>query len=118
MLASQRRGNHLAKLEIGVVSAEFAVAQEIEPESMSEVAEAGFRSIINSASPANGRLQKMASVAGLEYADFPLRSSSIDAGDVQRFRTLVTALPKPILSCCARAKLSRELYRLAMEEPE
>lgn len=118
MPASQRRGNHLAKLEIGVVSAEFAVAQEIEPESMNQVAEAGFRSVINSASLANGRLQEMASVAGLQYADFPLRSSCIAAGDVRRFRTLVTALPKPILSCCPTARLSRELYRLAMEQAE
>jgi uncharacterized protein (TIGR01244 family) len=112
------RGNHLAKLEIGVVSAEFAIAQKIEPESMSQVAEAGFRSVINSASLSNERLQKMASVAGLQYADFPLRSSRIDAGDVRRFRTLVTALQKPILSCCSTARLSRELYRLAMEQAE
>lgn len=103
----------MARLEIGVVSAEFAVAEEIEPGSMSQVAEAGFRSVINSAPVSSQTLEQMASVAGLRYADFPLRPSGIEAADVERFRTLLTALPKPILSLCGTGRLSRELYRRA-----
>ena len=106
----------MSRLEIGVVSAEFAVAEEIEPGSMSQVAEAGFRSVINSAPVSSQSLEQMASAAGLRYADFPLRSSSIDNGDVERFRILLTALPKPILSLCGAGRLSRELYLRATEQ--
>jgi uncharacterized protein (TIGR01244 family) len=112
------RGNQLARLEIGVVSEEFAVTEQIEPGSISEVAAAGFRSVINSAPLSSESLEKLASVAGLRYADFPLRSSGIDAGDVERFRTLLTALPKPILSLCRTGRLSRELYRRATQRPD
>ena len=112
------RGNQLARLEIGVVSAEFAVAEEIEPGSINQIAEAGFRSVINSAPLLSEGLQKMASVAGLRYAEFPMRSSGIGARDVERFRTLLKTLPKPILSLCGAGRLSRELYRLAMEQSE
>jgi sulfide:quinone oxidoreductase len=108
----------VARLEIGVVSAEFAVAERIEPDSMGEIAEAGFRSVITSAPVPSEGLQQMASVAGLRYAEFALRSSGIDAADVERFRRLLTALPKPILSYCGTGELSRELYRLAVRQPD
>jgi uncharacterized protein (TIGR01244 family) len=114
----------LTKLEIKVLSADFAVSGQIDPASLAQIAESGFRSIINNrpdgeggvAQPSAEDFRQMASTAGLQYAYLPVDYSGIDASAVERFRMLLQSLPKPILSFCATGRRSSELYRLATTE--
>ena len=122
LLADHVRGDRLSKLEIKVLSADFAVSGPIDPASLAQIAESGFRSVIDNRPDGEGGMsqpsaedfRQMACTAGLQYAHLPVEYSGIDASAVDRLRILLQSLPKPILSFCATGKRSGELYRLAI----
>lgn len=90
---------------------------------MSQVAKAGFRSVINNRPDAEGgpqqppseALQGAAAAAGIEYAHLPVTPNAIRGEDVERFAELVHRLPKPIVAFCRTGSRARALYEAARD---
>jgi uncharacterized protein (TIGR01244 family) len=108
-------------MEMRVLGAQFAVTGQLHPASLVRVFESGFKSIINNRPDGEGgatqpnslALAGGASAVGLEYAYLPLDRAVILPPEIERFRALLCALPKPILAFCATGRRSAQLYKLA-----
>ncbi|MGZ9044622.1 MAG: TIGR01244 family sulfur transferase [Telluria sp.] len=98
-----------------------AVAGQLEPAAMAEVAAAGFRSIVNnrpdfeggSTQPTSASIEAAARAAGLAYAWQPVSPSVQTPEDIARFAALLESLPKPILAFCRTGTRSGKLVRAA-----
>lgn len=108
-------------MQIKVISADFAVAGQLDAAALAGLAESGFKSVINNRPDGEGgrqqpsarELEQSARAAGLEYAHLPVTMTSIAPADIAGFRALLASLPKPILAFCASGKRSALLYEAA-----
>ena len=106
--------------EITVVDADYSFAPQIEPESMREIAAAGYRSVLNArpdgeggeTQPTSAALGAAAAAQKLDYAYLPVVPSEINDDTVRQFADLVAQLPKPILGFCLSGKRAARLYQL------
>ncbi len=96
-------------------------AGQISPEQVSQVAEKGFKSIINnrpdfeggSEQPSSAQIEDAARKAGLDYVFQPVVAGQITEFDVRTFANHFNELPKPILMFCRTGNRSNNLYQLA-----
>jgi uncharacterized protein (TIGR01244 family) len=112
-------------LNIKQLSSDLAVAPQLGPEAMAEVAAAGFRSVINNrpdfeggpTQPTSASVEAAARAAGLAYEWLPVAPSAQNADEIARFAHLLTTLPKPILAFCRSGTRSGKLYSAATAPP-
>jgi uncharacterized protein (TIGR01244 family) len=103
------------------LSDRIAVAAQLAPEAMAEVAAAGFKSVINNRpdheggpdQPTSASVEAAALAAGLQYAWQPVAPSLQTEDDIARFAELVARLPQPILAYCRSGTRSGRLARAA-----
>ncbi len=99
---------------------DFAVAPQIQPEQMAELAAEGFRSVVNHrmpgepGQPPQDALERSAAAEGLEYAWQPVHSGAITVQDVARFAELIERLPRPLLAFCRSGGRSSILVQAAL----
>jgi TIGR01244 family protein len=106
------------------LTADVAVAGQLEPAAMAEAAAAGFRSVVNNrpdfeggpAQPTSADLEAAARAAGLDYAFLPVSPSVQSPEDVARFAALLDSMPKPILAFCRSGARSGKLVRAALAD--
>ncbi|MEO8079893.1 MAG: TIGR01244 family sulfur transferase [Caldimonas sp.] len=102
-------------------SDDVSVAPQLGPESMADVAAAGFRSVINNRpdfeggpeQPTAASIAAAAKAAGLAYEFQPVHPALQTPEDIARFQALLETLPKPILAFCRSGTRSGKLYRAA-----
>lgn len=101
----------------------FAVAPQLAPEDMRELAEAGFKSVIINRPDGEGGPDQpeadavivAARAAGLEARYQPVVSGSITQADVADFSGLLHALPGPVLAFCRSGGRCTKLYQAAQQ---
>jgi sulfide:quinone oxidoreductase len=90
-----------------VVEQDFAVAPQVSPSDIADLAKEGVKTLINNRpdseepgqlSSAEARAQ--AEKLGLQYIYLPVRSDTITAADVDAFARALETSPKPILAHC------------------
>ena len=104
------------------LTAEIAVAGQLEPATMAEAAAAGFRSVVNNRpdfeggpmQPTNASIEAAAHAAGLAYAWLPVAPNVQTADEIARFAALLESMPKPILAFCRTGTRSGKLVRAAL----
>ena len=104
------------------LTADIAVAGQLEPAAMAEAAAAGFRSVVNNrpdfeggpTQPTSASIEAAARAAGLAYAWLPVAPSVQTEADIARFAELLASLPKPILAFCRSGARSGKLVRSAL----
>ena len=107
-------------LPITYLAPDFAVAPQLSPEQVRELAAHGFRSVVNHrleqepGQPPQAAIREAASAAQLEYVWQPVHSGMITLEDVARFAELLDRLPRPLLAFCRSGARSANLYRAAM----
>jgi len=109
-------------LAVQRLTAEIAVAGQLDPAAMAEAAAAGFRSVVNNrpdfeggpTQPTSASIEAAARAAGLEYAFLPVAPSVQTADEIARFAELLESLPKPILAFCRSGTRSGRLVRAAL----
>ncbi|MFM2118699.1 MAG: hypothetical protein RL722_167 [Pseudomonadota bacterium] len=105
------------------LTADIAVAPQLEPSAMAEAAAQGFRSVINNRpdfeggpdQPTSAVMQAAAEAAGLSYAYLPVSGAWQSPEEIAQFRALVDSLPRPILAFCRSGARSTRLYMAARE---
>ena len=109
--------------EITQLDANFSYAPQIEPEAMSAISAAGYRSVLNArpdgeggeAQPTSHALELAAKAQNLDYAHVPVVPSDITEETVNAFVDAVARLPKPILGFCLSGKRAARLYQMTLE---
>ena len=98
-------------------------AGQISPEQIAQVAEKGFKSVINNRpdmeggpeQPTSAQIEEAARVAGLDYVYQPVVAGQITEMDVRTFANHFNELPKPVLMFCRTGNRSNNLYQLAKQ---
>jgi uncharacterized protein (TIGR01244 family) len=104
------------------LTADIAVAGQLEPSAMAEAAALGFKSVINNrpdfeggpTQPTSASIEAAARAAGLAYAALPVAPNVQTDDDIARFAALVEQMPKPILAFCRSGARSGKLVRAAL----
>lgn len=108
------------------ITEEFAVSAQLSPADIAELAQHGFRSVINNRpdgedgpnQPTDAALRAAAELHGVFYAHLPVPNMQFDERAVTRMRALVGELPKPTLAFCRSGNRSAGLYRAAHPEEQ
>ena len=98
-------------------------AGQIIPEQVAQVAEKGFKSIINNRpdmeggaeQPTSAQIEDAARAAGIDYVFQPVVAGQITEIDVRTFANHFNELPKPVLMFCRTGNRSNNLYQLAKQ---
>jgi sulfide:quinone oxidoreductase len=99
----------------------FGTAPQITPEDMQEIAEQGFKSVINNrpdgeggaSQPTSTQMEKAAQAAGLHYSYLPVISGQITEAQTAEFAALLASQPGPILAFCRSGARSTNLFQMA-----
>ncbi|MBE9205759.1 phosphatase [Nostoc sp. LEGE 06077] len=87
------------------VSENLSIAGQVTPEELQQLAQAGFKSVLNLRSPDESGFfhdeQQQAEEAGLEYVNVPLKPSQANQELTELAIEKIENLPKPILIHCA-----------------
>ncbi len=105
------------------MSENVGFAGQISPEQVVQVAEKGFKSIINNRpdmeggpeQPTSAQIEDAARVADVDYVYQPVIAGQITELDVRAFANHFNELPKPILMFCRSGNRSNNLYQLAKQ---
>ena len=104
------------------LTADIAVAGQLDPSAMADAAAAGFRSVVNNrpdfeggpTQPTSASIEAAARAAGLEYAWLPVAPSVQTADEIARFAALLESLPRPTLAFCRTGTRSGKLVQAAL----
>ena len=96
----------------------LAVAPQLTPESMTEAARLGFKSVINNRpdfeagpeQPTSAQIEAAAEAAGLAYAHLPVAPSYQSPEEIAAFAELLQELPGPVLAFCRSGTRSARLF--------
>lgn len=95
------------------INDELAIAGQITPEQLQQIAQEGFKSVLNLRSPTeDGFLigeQSQCESLGLYYVNIPIKLEAINDEIATRVFRAINELPKPILIHCSSAKRSAAL---------
>ena len=105
-------------ISIAPLSDDFAVAPQLAPEHMAEIAKLGYRTVMNNrpdfeagpSQPTSEVMQRAAEEAGLRYVFIPFPTPLMNAGHAQQLRDLWPDLPKPVLAYCRSGTRSTNLF--------
>lgn len=100
------------------IDATLCVHAQVQPEDMTAIAAAGFRSVVNNRpdleggpeQPTSAQLEAAARQAGLEYRYLPVTPMGFTAEQVEGMASAVAELPKPVLAFCRSGRRSAALY--------
>ncbi|MEO8835468.1 MAG: TIGR01244 family sulfur transferase [Caldimonas sp.] len=109
-------------LAVQQLTADIAVAPQLDAAAIAEAAVAGFRSVINNrpdfeggpGQPTSASVETAARAAGLEYAWLPVTPGVQTSDDIARFAALLDTLPRPILAFCRTGTRSGNLVRAVL----
>lgn len=108
-------------IQINQINQQFSTAPQISAEDFTEIAQLGFKTIINNrpdheggdAQPDSATLKKSAEAAGLAYYHIPVIPNNIQADEVSAFAKVFSASEKPVLAFCRTGNRAGKLYQLA-----
>ncbi|WP_019938225.1 TIGR01244 family sulfur transferase [Bordetella sp. FB-8] len=105
------------------LSPTFAVAPQLAPEDMADVAAAGYKSVIinrpdhegGADQPTAADVTRAAQALGLQVQYLPVVSGAMTMDDVTRFAELLRTLPGPVLAYCRTGTRCTNLYANAQQ---
>jgi uncharacterized protein (TIGR01244 family) len=109
------------QLPLQQIAPDVCVAPQLTPNAMAQVAQAGFKSVINNRpdfehgpdQPTSASLEAAAKAAGLEYVHLPVASGYQSPEEIEEFARLLDTLPHPVLAFCRSGTRSTKLYMAA-----
>ena len=108
-------------LQLQQLSNDFSTAAQITAEEVVEIANLGFKTIINhrpdaeggDAQPTSAQIKASAEALGLAYYYLPIVPSNIQPTDVEAFKQCYAASAKPILGFCRTGNRVARIFELA-----
>lgn len=108
-------------LNITKISEAYSTSPQIQPSDIAEVAQLGFKTIINNRPDSEGGADQPTSDAiaaaakqyGIEYAYIPVIPNQIQASQVEAFNQAFSAATKPVLGFCRTGNRAAQMYAKA-----
>ncbi len=108
-------------IQITKVSNDFSTSPQISVDDIAEIAQLGFKTIINNRpdaeggaeQPASTLLEEKAKQHGLAYAYIPVVPNNILPNQIEAFAAAFSASAKPVLGFCRTGNRAGNLYQLA-----
>ena len=96
---------------------------QIDPSHLTEIAEQGYKSVINNRpdfeggpdQPTSAQIQAQAEALGLNYAHLPVIAGAFTPDQVVEMARLLKTMPGPILAFCRSGARSTNLYQMALQ---
>ena len=109
-------------LPLRAIAPDVCVAPQLSAMAMAEVAQAGFRSVINNRpdfehgpdQPTSSEIEAAAHAAGLEYRHLPVDGGYQSSDEIAACAKLLQELPRPLLLFCRSGARSSRLYAAAV----
>jgi uncharacterized protein (TIGR01244 family) len=108
-------------MEIRQVTENFAVAGQIAPEHVAQIAGAGFKSLVcnrpdsEAGAVPHDEIEAAAKKAGLKFSYLPVVSGQITEEDVSGMAKLMGELPGPILAYCRTGGRCANLFLMVQQ---
>ena len=98
-------------------------APQLNPEQMAELAQAGFKSVVNNrpdheegpSQPTSAAVEAAALAAGLQYRHLPVQGGWQTPEEAAALAALLAELPRPVLLFCRSGARSTRLYQMATQ---
>lgn len=108
-------------IQITKLSDDFSTAPQISVEDIAEIAQLGFKAIINNRpdnesgddQPTSSQLKAVAEALGLTYNHIPVIPNNIQVEQVATFATAYAVAPKPVLGFCRTGNRAGSIFKLA-----
>lgn len=105
-------------MKLTEIDERFSISPQISAADLVDIKAAGFKSVIcnrpddedGGAHPDHGFLESEARKLGLGFAYLPVIPGQINDGHVAQFKTLIDALPGPVLGYCRMGMRAKTLY--------
>ncbi|QYX57041.1 TIGR01244 family phosphatase [Roseovarius sp. SCSIO 43702] len=107
-------------MDLRPITEQFAVAPQIAPEEVPEIARAGFRTIIcnrpddeDPEQPSHAQIEAAAQEEDIAFLMLPVRSGVLTEEAVNGFREALDTMPGPILAYCRSGTRCTMLWSIA-----
>lgn len=108
-------------IEITQQSTNFSTAPQITADDIAEIAELGFKTIINNrpdyeggeSQPSSAQIKTAAEQAGLSYVHIPVIPNNIQPEEIAAFAAAYAIAAKPVLAFCRTGNRANNLFKLA-----
>lgn len=109
-------------IQITTQSTEFSTAPQINVQDMVEIAQLGFKTIINNRpdfeggadQPTSAQIQAAAEAAGLAYVYIPVIPNNISPEQVSAFASAYASAAKPVLGFCRTGNRAGSICKMAL----
>lgn len=105
------------------IAPDYAVAGQLQPENMQELADAGYKSVINNrpdgedpAQPSAAVMEAAARAAGMQYRYIPVGAAYPVEKAAIALKAALAEMPKPIVGYCRSGARSTTVYQLANDQ--
>lgn len=111
-------------LNITKISDTYSTAPQIQPSDIAEIAQLGFKTIINNRpdleggaeQPSSDAIAEVAKQYGIHYVYIPVVPNQIQASQVDAFGKAYAASAKPVLGFCRTGNRASQMYSRAMAQ--
>jgi uncharacterized protein (TIGR01244 family) len=108
-------------IQITKISEDFSTAPQISEDDMAEIANLGFKTIINNRpdneggaeQPTSAQLAVAAEKLGLKYVHIPIIPNNIQPNQIDAFSATFNAAAKPALGFCRTGNRAGSIFKLA-----
>ena len=104
------------------ITDDYAVAPQLAPDDLKQVAEQGYKSIIvnrpdgeGTGQPSFSEMAAAAAALGLKVEYVPISPMGMTPVDADRFKQAYDTLPKPVLAYCRSGARSTNIFKLALQ---
>jgi len=108
-------------VEIRKINAQVSVSGQIQAQELQQIADAGFKMIINNrpdgeapGQPSNGELAEVAESLGLRWYHLPVTMKSMNSEDAKTLGELLQRAAGPVLAFCRSGRRSSLLYLMSL----
>ena len=98
----------------------FSVSSQISVSDVKEIANLGFKTIINNrpdfegaSQPVGADIEKAAREHGISYIAYPVTSASLTKEVARKFAEILSSCPEPVLAFCNSGNRSTKLFELS-----
>jgi sulfide:quinone oxidoreductase len=111
-------------IQITQHSPEFSTSAQIQAEDVAEIAQLGFKTIINNRpdleggteQPTSDQIKKAAEKLGLHYIHIPVVPNNIQPNQIADFSSAFALSIKPVLGFCRTGNRASSLFKLAQDD--
>lgn len=105
-------------IQINQQSKDFSTAPQISVEDIAEIAQLGFKTIINNRpdgeggadQPTSAQIKTAAEKSGLAYFHIPVIPGNIKPEETEEFSTIYTTAAKPVLGFCRTGNRAATIF--------